>query len=392
VSALAAWPATSLAQGSLTVYASFPHVGGVATQSQDVVRGARMALEDHASRAGGLPVTLRSLNDGSSATGRWDSGRTARNATLAAQDPLAIAYLGEFNSGATAISMPITNQAGLLQVSPSNTDDSLTRHIPGVTQQGAPDKYLVSGRRTYGRIIPTDRREAVALAVRLEQLGVRRAALVDDGELFGHGIQVMLAQQLAAREIKATRRTIGRGRRGVNSVVSSLRETRAQAMVYSGIAENGAAALWRRIHRAHPRWKLLGADGVTYYGFTRRLSASSARRTYLTAPNVAPESLTSSGRAFYTPFQARFGVEPDPYAINGYEALALILDSIDRATNPADRLAVIDAFFATRDRTSVLGRYSIDAFGDTTLPIYGSYRVDRRGRLVWDRVISLPPD
>jgi ABC-type branched-subunit amino acid transport system substrate-binding protein len=226
-SALAAWPATSLAQGSLTVYASFPHVGGVATQSQHVVRGARMALEDHAGRAGGLPVTLRSLNDGSRATGRWDPSSTARNATVAVEDPFAIAYLGEFNSGATAISMPITNQAGLLQVSPSNTDDSLTRHIPGVTQQGAPDKYLVSGRRTYGRIIPTDRREAVALAVRLEQLGVRRAALVDDGELYGHGIQVMLAQQLGARGIKATRRTIDNGRRRVSSVVRSLRETRA---------------------------------------------------------------------------------------------------------------------------------------------------------------------
>jgi hypothetical protein len=84
-SALAAWPATSLAQGSLTVYASFPHVGGVATQSQHVVRGARMALEDHAGRAGGLPVTLRSLNDGSSAIGRWDPSRTARNATVAAE-------------------------------------------------------------------------------------------------------------------------------------------------------------------------------------------------------------------------------------------------------------------------------------------------------------------
>jgi hypothetical protein len=30
-----------------------------------------------------------------------------------------------------------------------------------------------------------------------------------------------------------------------------------------------------------------------------------------------------------------------------------------------------------RDRDSVLGRYSIDHFGDTTLPLYGGYRVSK---------------
>jgi branched-chain amino acid transport system substrate-binding protein len=391
-SAVGSAPTASQAQEPLTVYTSFPHVGAVAVQSRDVVRGARMALDDHAGRAGGFRVTVRSLNDGSSSLGRWDPVETARNATLAAEDPLAIAYLGEFNSGATAISMPITNQAGLLHVSPSNTDDSLTRHIPGVTAQGTPDKYLVSGRRNYGRIIPTDRREAVALAERLEQLGARRAVLVDDGELYGRGIRVMLARQLVQRGIKAKQRTIRESRSGVGRVVRSLRRVRAQAMVYGGISENGAAALWRGVHRAHRRWALIGADGVTHSDFTRRLSPGSARRTYLMAPTVAPDALPSSGRAFYDLFRARFGAEPDPYAIHGYEGMALILDSIDRASNPADRRAVIEAFFATTDRASLLGRYSIDPFGDTTLASYGSYRVDRFGRIVWDRVISLPPD
>jgi branched-chain amino acid transport system substrate-binding protein len=36
---------------------------------------------------------------------------------------------------------------------------------------------------------------------------------------------------------------------------------------------------------------------------------------------------------------------------------------------------VIDAFFATADRDSVLGTYSIDEAGDTTLDAIGGYRV-----------------
>ena len=88
-----------------------------------------MALEDHGAQAGGHPVQITSLNDGSAARGRWGARRTAANARAAAADPAAIAYVGEYNSGASAISAPITNAAGLLQVSPSNSATGLTRSL-----------------------------------------------------------------------------------------------------------------------------------------------------------------------------------------------------------------------------------------------------------------------
>ena len=54
--------------------------------------------------------------------------------------------------------------------------------------------------------------------------------------------------------------------------------------------------------------------------------------------------------------------------------MALVLDAIERGG--PDRAGVIEAFFATRDRDSVLGRYSIDEFGDTTLSQYGVYAIE----------------
>ena len=56
--------------------------------------------------------------------------------------------------------------------------------------------------------------------------------------------------------------------------------------------------------------------------------------------------------------------------------MALVLDSIERASDPRDRSAVIDAFLATADRESVLGTYSIDEAGDTTLDAIAGYRVE----------------
>src|SRR5690349_6761648 len=62
--------------------------------------------------------------------------------------------------------------------------------------------------------------------------------------------------------------------------------------------------------------------------------------------------------------------------------MKVVLAAID--AGGGGRAATVRAFFATHDRDSVLGRYSIDGSGDTTLSTYGVYRVEH-GELVFDR-------
>ena len=71
----------------------------------------------------------------------------------------------------------------------------------------------------------------------------------------------------------------------------------------------------------------------------------------------------------------------------------MALDSIARAggaAGPTDagRKAIVDAFFATRGRESVLGTYDIDANGDTTLSDYGAFRPRLGGGFTFDQVIT----
>jgi hypothetical protein len=61
--------------------------------------------------------------------------------------------------------------------------------------------------------------------------------------------------------------------------------------------------------------------------------------------------------------------------------MSLVLDSI--AAGGDDRAAVTGAARATKDRDSILGRYSIDADGHTTTTAYGRLAVVD-GALVWD--------
>ena len=169
-----------------TIYSSLPLQGDSRPQSADVTRAIRMALRDNGGRAGRHRITYISLDDASPAAGAWVPERVAVNARKAAANPRTIAYVGEFNSGASAVSMPILNRAGVLQVSPSNTIVGLTRAVGA--RKGEPARYYPTGRRTYGRIIPTDYVQGPAVVSYMKDKGCASAYIVNNRDLYGQGI------------------------------------------------------------------------------------------------------------------------------------------------------------------------------------------------------------
>lgn len=82
------------------------------------------------------------------------------------------------------------------------------------------------------------------------------------------------------------------------------------------------------------------------------------------------------GKEFLSAYRAAYGdSRPDPYAIYGYEAMKLGLDTVaSLGSKGNDKAAVLAALFAT-NRNSVLGAYEFDPNGDTTLSDYGVYTV-----------------
>src|SRR3712207_5067886 len=125
---------------TVTVYSSLPLQGAQRTLSEAMLNGIRLALEESDYQAGDTRVRWHSLDDSTAETGHWDPGPTAANARRAAADRTAVAYIGEFNSGATAIAMPILNDAGLPQVSAGSTAVGLTSGAPG-SGPGEPERY-----------------------------------------------------------------------------------------------------------------------------------------------------------------------------------------------------------------------------------------------------------
>ena len=102
---------------------------------------------------------------------------------------------------------------------------------------------------------------------------------------------------------------------------------------------------------------------------------------------LPPDEYPPEGQEFFKAFAEKYGDdEIDPYAIYGYEAMNLALDAIERSKT-GNKEDVLKALFETKDRASVLGTYSIDENGDTTLTDYGVYSI-KDNALAFDQVIK----
>ena len=375
---------------TLTIYSSLPLQGAGRPQAAAMVNGITMAIDEERGRVGKFKVKYVSLDDSTAQAAQWEPGQVSANARKAIQDDTAIAYIGEANSGATVVSLPITNEAGLLQISPSSTYVGLTRSEGA--EPGEPDKYYPSGQRTFGRVMPPDNVDAQAQVAYQKELGCQRLYVLNDKETYGKGV----ADLVAASAPKLGIQVLGNDGLDIKAanyraVAQRIKSAGADCMFYGATPAGSAALVWKDVNVANPDMKLFGPAGMADTEFTGEIPESAQRMTHITNPTIDPKLYPASGQAFFKAYAKRFGQEPESYAIYGYEAAKLALTAVELAGEKGnDRQAVVDAFFKIENRDSVFGRYSIDPNGDTTLSTYGA-NIVKDGKLVFDRAIETAP-
>jgi branched-chain amino acid transport system substrate-binding protein len=380
-------------KNTLDVYSSLPLQGATSKQTGPTVQGIRLALDQAGGKAGKWKISYTSLDDSTAQAGNWDPGATAANARKAAADSHSIFYIGEFNSGASAISIPILNQAGVPQVSPANTYVGLTVAEPG-SAPGEPQKYYPTGKRTYLRIVPRDRIQAASLLETMKGDGCTKVAVANDKDTYGQGLAALLELEKGTYGIDIVSNTgIDPKAANYRSFAQTIKSQGADCFVFSGVTANGGVQIVKDVNAALPTAKIYGPDGVCTGAWTNPAQGGFPKSI---APQVqctvATQDLTAypGGRQFLAAFKAKYGVaNPDPYAIYGYEAMKLGLDTIASLGGKGnDKAAVLAALFAIHNRNSVLGLYGFDKNGDTTLKSYGLYKVGPDGNPLFERTVT----
>ncbi|MBV9048946.1 MAG: hypothetical protein JOY58_11790, partial [Solirubrobacterales bacterium] len=125
---------------TLTIYSSLPLQGPSSVTGQALLNGEQLALGQVGSRIGKYRIAFKSLDDATPLRGEWDPGQTTINANQALQDKTAVGYIGELNSGASAVSIPLLNRLGIAQISPTSSAIGLTVNGPAASP-GEPQKY-----------------------------------------------------------------------------------------------------------------------------------------------------------------------------------------------------------------------------------------------------------
>jgi branched-chain amino acid transport system substrate-binding protein len=369
---------------TLTVFSSLPLQGPEGERSRSIANAEKLALKQAGGKAGAFKVNFAFTDDSTAGGGRpgWNADKTAENARKAVQNPRTIAYIGDLDSEASAVSIPITNEAGFAQISPGSTSVGLTKLVPGA-EKGEPDKFYPSGDRNFVRVVPADDVEASAAAAWAKRLGARRIFLLGDRSVEGDGLAelVRAAVQKLGLEVVGFDRADPRAD-NYRELASDVAKAHPDAVYFGGGVGSNAPRLWGELHKAVPEALLMGSHDLLVPEFYRRLGGAEGI-TYLTSVAQDPHQLPASGRRFVRDYRREFGEAPDPFAAYGYTAMNLLLDAVRRAgDNAGHRNRVIDELINTDDFASPVGTFSIDDNGDTSLDRIAGYRI-RQGNPVF---------
>src|SRR5215469_10231237 len=259
---------TSGGGGTVDFYSSLPMQGASSAQTGPLVNGIKLALAQAGNKAGQWTVNYQVLDDSTAAAGKWDPGQTAANARQVAADPKAVYYMGEFNSGASEVAIPILNTAGVPQVSPANTYVGLTTNLPG-SAPGEPQKYYPTGKRTYLRIVPIDSIQAAADLMAMKQAGCTKVAVANDKEAYGAGLATLLGLEKGFYGVNIASNTgIDPTAPNFRSYASTIKGQGADCFFFAGIVSNGAVQITKDVNSALPAAKVFGADGVCTSSYT----------------------------------------------------------------------------------------------------------------------------
>ena len=385
--------AASVSGNTVDIYSSLPMQGSSNVQTIPMVNGMKLALAQAGGKAGKFTVNFTALDDSTAAAGKWDPSQTAANARKVAADPKAVYYIGEFNSGASEISIPILNQAGIPQVSPANTYVGLTTDLPG-SAPGEPGKYYPTGKRTYLRIVPIDSIQGAADLLAMKQAGCTKVAIANDKEAYGAGLAQLIELEKAEYGVTVVSNTgIDPTASNFRTYAQTIKSQGADCFFFSGIVSNGGVQIVKDVNAALPTAKIFGPDGVCSSAWTQASQGGvPASIDPLMECTVATQDLAAypGGKAFLAAYKAKYGTaDPDPYAIYGYEVMKLGLDTIaSLGANGDNKADVLKALFAIKDRKSVIGTYGFDANGDTTLKSYGLYSANKSGDLVFKQTLT----
>jgi branched-chain amino acid transport system substrate-binding protein len=377
-------PAADTSKGKVKFAIELPQQGSEKAASDPIINGIKLAVKLAGGGAGGYGIDIpQSAIYDDALNGAHDPQTGANNMSKIVADTDVVAVIGPLNSSVAKAQIPISNEGGVLQCSPANTNPDLTKGDPAKQLRTKPNNYI--------RVVTTDDVQGPAAAQYIfDVLKKKSVYVIDDTETFGKGVADAFDAEFKKRGGTVVKHDAApKTTQDYVSIMTAAKALNPEAIYFGGVtATGGARILLAAAQAGLGDVPYVGPDGINDgSGETKdsflNLAAAAAKNSFSTLAGIGD----FPGRAqFAADYKAEYSIDPTGYAGTGFACAQVALDALKRAgaTSPADMTALREAVrVAGTDTaakyTTIVGDITFDANGDTSQKIVSIYSVDPAG-------------
>ena len=326
--------------------------GATAALGQTNVNGGQLAIDDKGGELLGHPIQY----DGEDSLCNAEGGQAA--GTKVSADPTVVAILGTTCSSEARAAMPLVAAAGMVMMSPSNTN-------PDLTDPNHSDHHVGYFRTAHNDLF----QGRIAAEYVYNELGLTKAATVHDGSPYADGLRKVF--EAVFTELGGTitsSEAVNVGDTDFKPVLTTIAAGGPEIIYFPIFEPEGNLFASQKCEVSGlENTALMGADGLFTSGFAGTAGSCSVGM-YLSSPYVAGDA----GAQFIEKYNAKFGADPaSGFGPHAYDAINIFFAAIEKVavvdedgTVHIGRQALRDAVFATSGFSGLTGSLSCDENGD----------------------------
>ena len=353
---------------SIKIATQSPLSGDQSVVGVDIKRGAELALEQLGKPLAdmGIKVELAPFDDQANP----DTG--VANAKRIVADPAILAVVGHYNSGVQIPSSEVYHSAGLANVSPANTN-------PKVTTRGYAE---------VNRIVGRDDVQGVVGADFAQSHGVKSVFVIHDKTAYGQGIAEFFKKRAEEKGMKVLGFEGTEEKANFDALLSPLVAGNPDLVYFGGMTFQ-AAVLFRQARERGYQGMFMSDDGFDSSDATKIAGQTlvDGKGTFYSTVS-GPATVYPGTAKFIKDFKAKYNADPQPFAAQGYDCMAICLKAVENAAKAnknavPDRVAMVKAIRALKDFAGITGTFTFNEIGDPTVAQYFVLQVKSADPAKW---------
>jgi branched-chain amino acid transport system substrate-binding protein len=353
-------------KGTLTVGVVAPLSGNLSALGIGIKQSAELAVDEANKKCTvkGYKLAVSAQDD------EANPAKGAQAATKLSTDPTVIGVVGTLNSSVAQTVQPILKEKKIPQVSPANTNPTLTRGNDFLT---APKRQF----ENYFRVCTTDDLQGPYAANYLvEKAGKKNIAIITDGKTYGEGLAAELSKQVTKKGGKIVgSEKVGEKDTDFSGVIAKIKATNPEAIYYGG-EYPVAGPLSKQMKDAGLNVPLMGGDGI----FDPKFIELGGKEGDLATSVGAPTESLATAKAFVDAYKAKFGKEDyAAYGAFSYDAanalIGALAKTVDGAAWDDSKRDAMLTNVGSYSGSGATGEVKFDQYGDSTNKVLTVYSV-----------------